>query len=74
MNEFLAIITFLITEPHSGHESRFSTDYPTNCVAVSERISERLEAEGFLVDTFCDYTRAPAKSMRPRARPVRTDT
>jgi hypothetical protein len=72
--KFLAFITFLVTEPHSGDQTSFTTTAPTDCIAIGESITVEMEADGFLVDYFCDYTRAPATSMRPKARPMGVDT
>lgn len=73
--EMLAFITILLCSPED--EARCVSIYtrrPTECVRVSTEITDHFEAAGFIVDTRCTYTQAPAASSRPVARPQRIDT
>jgi hypothetical protein len=70
--KLLAFITFMISHPDSDVTVTITTERPEQCVAEGERVKSGLESRGYLVDYSCEYTSAPAQSIRPIARPERT--
>lgn len=68
--KMLAFITWLVTSPQTGEVVAVTTGHPDECVEVGDRVATLLKENGaYEVDYFCQYTSAPATSMRPRARP-----
>lgn len=68
--ETLAFVTMIITQGAEGLPVGLTmeTNHPVQCIAASEAITERVEQLGAKVDLFCEYTQAPARSLRPKAR------
>ncbi len=69
--EKLAFITFVITSPAHYAGEAFITTKPMECARDGDFIARNFEALGNEVDYYCEYTSAPATSMRPVARPER---
>jgi hypothetical protein len=68
--ETLAFVTVVITQGVEGLPTGLAleTDQPVQCVPVANEILQKVEAMGGQADIFCDYTAAPIKSLRPKAR------
>ena len=72
MIETLAFVTVIITQGADGlpEGTVFETTDPVQCIRASEEILAYIEGIGGKADTFCEYTHAPATSIRPKARPT----
>jgi len=66
--KLLAFLTMILTGP-DGNEIYFIVERPVECVKTSLHFRMMFEAEGYQVDSFCDYTSAPVTSIRPEVRP-----
>jgi len=64
--KLLAFLTMILTGPN-GNEIYIITEHPVECVEKALDIQERFPE--YHSDSFCDYTSAPATSIRPEARP-----
>ena len=68
--EKLAFVTITVTHGVDGLPagSQFRTDDPVRCSVNMAILIERVESVGGKANGSCDYTFAPARSIRPRAR------
>ena len=70
MFEMLAFVTITVTQGVDGLPtgSQFRTNDPVRCSVNMEWLIARVEELGGKADGCCDYTFAPARSIRPKAR------
>ena len=70
MLETLAFVTVVVTHGVDGLPAgtEFKTNDPVRCLEMGKFIVA-IESLGARADGFCDYTFAPARSIRPKARP-----
>ena len=67
----LAIVTIVVTVGTADMPAGtlFVSTEPVVCITAADEGIAKVEAMGGKADAFCDYTFAPATSIRPRARP-----
>ena len=72
MKEMLAFVTIIITQDTDGMPvgTKYVSTEPVPCVETITEITDVIESMGGKADAFCEYTYAPRKSIRPKARPV----
>lgn len=67
----LAFVTIVVTvgtaEMPAG--TVFVSTEPVDCITGTDEGIAKVEAMGGKADAFCDWTFAPATSIRPKARP-----
>lgn len=70
MLEKLAFVTIVITQGVEGlpEGTVFTTNDPVRCSVSMDQFIAEVEKLGAKANGFCDYTFAPARSIRPRAR------
>lgn len=66
----LAFVTITITQSIDGLPagSQFRTDDPVKCSVNMAELIRRVEELGSKANGSCEYTFAPARSIRPKAR------
>ncbi len=71
MIETLAYVTIIVTQGTADipEGTQFRSTEPIACIAGTDEGIAMIEEMGGKADAFCDYTYAPAKSIRPKARP-----
>lgn len=72
MSKTLAFVTIIVT--HTGTSgipvgTEFVSTEPVPCITGSDEGIKKIEQLGGKADAVCDYTFAPATSIRPKARP-----
>lgn len=75
MIETLAFVTIIVTQdvdPKHGYSlpegSTFTLNQPLRCGIGIDQGIKTVELMGGKADGYCDYTFAPARSIRPKAR------
>lgn len=70
MIETLAFVTIVVTQGVEGAPAgaTFTTTEPVACIESANAGIKLIEDLGGKADAFCDYTYAPATSLRPKAR------
>ena len=71
MIETLAFVTIIVTQetPDFPKGYSFTLNEPVQCAIGIDQGIKTIELMGGKADGFCDYTFAPARSIRPKARP-----
>ena len=71
MIETLAFVTIVVTQGTADIPAgtQFRSTDPIVCITGTDEGIQMIEDMGGKADAFCDYTYAPATSIRPKARP-----
>ena len=71
MLETLAFVTIVVTQGTADLPvgTEFRSTEPIVCITGTDEGIKMIEDMGGRADAFCDYTYAPARSIRPKARP-----
>lgn len=71
MIEKLAFVTIVVTQGTADIPAgtQFRSTEPIRCITGTEEGIKMIERMGGKADGFCEYTYAPATSIRPKARP-----
>ena len=71
----LAIVTIVVTQGSADIPAGtlFVATDPGDCITGTDEGIKMIEDMGGKADAFCDYTFAPATSLRPKARPLEVD-
>lgn len=73
MIDTLAYVTIVVTQGTSDIPAgtQFRSTDPVVCITGTDQGIKMIEdmGQGMKADAFCDYTYAPATSIRPKARP-----
>lgn len=71
MIETLAFVTIVVTQGTTDIPAgtQFRSTEPIACILGTDEGIRKIELMGGKADAFCDYTYAPAQSIRPKARP-----
>lgn len=72
MIETLAFVTIIVTQGTVDipEGTQFRSTEPIVCITGTDEGIKMIEGMGGKADAFCEYTYAPVKSIRPKARPV----
>lgn len=70
MSKTLAFVTIVVTQGVEGLPagSEFILTQPVQCAIGIDQGIKTVELMGGKADGFCEYTYAPARSIRPKAR------
>lgn len=70
MSKTLAFVTIVVTQGAGDIPTgtQFRSTEPIVCITGSAEGVKMIEAMGGKADVFCEYTYAPARSIRPKAR------
>lgn len=70
MIEKLAFVTIVVTQGTTDIPAgtQFRSTEPIRCITGTDEGIKMIEDMGGKADAFCEYTFAPAKSIRPKAR------
>ena len=70
MIETLAFVTIVVTQPTADIPAgtQFRSTEPIRCITGTDEGIAQIELMGGKADAFCEYTYAPARSIRPKAR------
>ena len=72
MIEKLAYVTIIITQQGTTDipvGTQFRSTEPIRCITGTDEGIKMIERMGGKADAFCEYTYAPATSIRPKMRP-----
>lgn len=72
MIETLAFVTIIVTQGTVDipEGTQFRSTEPIVCITGTDEGIKMIEGMGGKADAFCEYTYAPVKSIRLKARPV----
>ena len=70
MSKSLAFVTILVTQGTADIPvgTEFVSVDPVACITGTDEGIKMIEEMGGKADAFCNYTYAPARSIRPKAR------